>query len=124
MKTGGKVICVIADCLKDKPLKENVLYLSEGGFDEPFSAQRAISRNRVIHALTDRTFVAQSSLHTGGTWDGTSKNLRHRWSNVYCFADGSEASVQLQKMGAEGIAETQLENLENLPRQDQGFFED
>ena len=121
---GGKVICVVADSLEDKPCKENVLYLSEDGFDESFSAQRAISRNRVIHALSDRTFVAQSGLCSGGTWDGTSKNLRHGWSSVYCFADGSESSVQLQKMGADGITETQLENFENLPRQDQGFFED
>lgn len=116
LRAGGKVICVVADSLEDKPFTENVLYLSEDGFDEPFSAQRAISRNRVIHALSDRTFVAQSRLHTGGTWDGTSKNLRHQWSAVYCYADGSDACRQLEQMGAECITQSQLQNFETLPR--------
>lgn len=123
LQAGGKVICVVADCLADKPYNENVLYLSEDGFDEPFSSQRAISRNRVIHALTDRTFVAQSGLYTGGTWDGTSKNLRHRWSSVYIFCDGSQAAEALQQMGAEPITKSQLQNFQTIPLQERGFLE-
>jgi predicted Rossmann fold nucleotide-binding protein DprA/Smf involved in DNA uptake len=124
LQAGGKVMSVVADSLEEKTHKKNVLYLSEDGYDCAFSAQRAISRNRVIHALTERTFVAQSSLRTGGTWDGASKNLRHGWSAVYCFADGSEAMRLLQQMGAEGIDLAQLQNFETLPRPDPGFFED
>ena len=122
LRAGGKVICVVADSLEEKPLRENVLYISEDGFDCPFTAQRAISRNRVIHALADMTFVAQCGLQTGGTWDGTAKNLRFGWSSVYCFADGSPASMLLQEMGAEGILETELENFEALSRQTAGFL--
>ena len=123
LRAGGKVICVIADSLEEKTAKENVLYISEDGFDCPFTAQRAISRNRVIHALTDRTFVAQSGLYTGGTWDGTTKNLQHRWSRVYCFSGGSPASQELIQMGAEPTTETDLQNFEALSRGTAGFLD-
>lgn len=124
LEAGGRVICVIADSLENKALRENVLYLSEDGFDLPFTAQRAISRNRVIHALAEMTFVAQSNLHRGGTWDGTAKNLRHGWSCVYLFHDGSAAMTELQQMGAESITIAQLQNFETLPRPLPGFIED
>ena len=120
---GGKVICVVADSLEEKTPKENVLYLSEDGFDCAFTAQRAISRNRVIHALAERTFVAQAGLYTGGTWDGTAKNLRHEWSKVFCFADGSAAMEELVQMGAEPILDTELQNLEALSRGTAGFLD-
>lgn len=123
LQAGGKVICVIADSLEEKPARKNVLYLSEDEFDAPFSAQRAISRNRVIHALSKRTFVAQAALQEGGTWDGTTKNLRFGWSKVYCFADGSEATRQLQQMGAETITETELKNFDALSWGTAGFLD-
>jgi predicted Rossmann fold nucleotide-binding protein DprA/Smf involved in DNA uptake len=124
LQAGGKVICVVADSLEEKTPRENVLYLSEDGFDCPFSAQRAISRNRVIHTLTERTFVAQSALEMGGTWDGTMKNLRHGWSKVYCFADGSVATEELTQMGAETITENELENLRALSGWTGSFLEE
>jgi predicted Rossmann fold nucleotide-binding protein DprA/Smf involved in DNA uptake len=85
-------------------MRENVLYISEDGFEEAFSSQRALSRNRVIHTLGVKTFVAQSSLKMGGTWDGTVKNLRFGWSPVFCFDDGSEGIRMLEQMGAEVIS--------------------
>ena len=73
LAAGGKVICVVPDALWKQPTRENVLYLSEDGYDEAFSAQRALSRNRCIHGLGLMTFVAQVGLGKGGTWDGTMK---------------------------------------------------
>lgn len=116
LASGGRVISVVADALKNHKQRENVLYLSEDGFDHAFSAQRAISRNRCIHCLGQKTFVAQCGYQTGGTWDGTVKNLRFGWSPVYCFADGSPAARLLVQMGAEGIDDTQLSDLNKLPR--------
>ena len=124
LRAGGKVISVVADALTDHGMRKNVLYLSEDGFDCAFSAQRAISRNRLIHALAEMTFVAQSSLYRGGTWDGTSKNLRHGWSPVYLFCDGSAAMAELAQMGGELISQAQLLNFETLPRPLPGFLED
>ena len=116
LAAGGKVISVVADELWKQPLRENVLYLSEDDFEEGFSAQRALSRNRVIHALGIVTFVAQSSLHTGGTWDGTVKNLQNQWSDVYGFRDGSEAMAELSQMGLRMIGMADLEDFYDLPK--------
>lgn len=111
LRAGGRVIIVVADELCGHEGKENVLYLSEDGFDEAFSAQRAISRNRVIHSLAQATFVAQSAYQTGGTWDGTVKNLRFGWSRVCVNRDGSYAQKQLCDMGAAAVEINQLEDL-------------
>jgi predicted Rossmann fold nucleotide-binding protein DprA/Smf involved in DNA uptake len=122
LEAGGRVISVVADELSKQPLRENVLYVSEEDFDEPFSSQRALSRNRVIHALGRMVFVAQSDLGKGGTWDGTVKNLRFGWSPVACFRDGSEASSQLEQMGAYLIDKTDVQDFGTLPEQNLSFL--
>ena len=114
LEHGGKVICVVADSLAEKSLDKRILYISEDGFDCPFSAQRALSRNRIIHALSEKTFIAQSQLHMGGTWDGSVKNLQQGWSEVYCFDDGSPAADALAQMGATLIGHRQLGSLQAL----------
>ena len=122
LRAGGKVISVVADALTDHGMRKNVLYLSEDGFDCAFSAQRAISRNRVIHAISEKTFVAQCGYQRGGTWDGTVKNLRHGWSAVYCFRDGSPAQQLLVDMGASNVEMEQLVELSKLENLEQGFL--
>lgn len=114
LASGGKVICVVADILADHPARENVLYLSEEGFDLPFSAARALSRNRIIHSLSERTLVAQCTYGKGGTWDGTLRNLQKALSRVFCFADGSDAVRELCQRGAEGIGIEDLQNIDAL----------
>lgn len=120
---GGRVICVVADELAKQPERENVLYLSEEDFDAPFSAQRAISRNRCVHCLGEKTLVAQSGLGTGGTWDGTVKNLRFGWSDVFCFDDGSEAATRLEQMGACLVGREQLPDLAQWTVQNRTLFD-
>lgn len=119
---GGQVICVVADRLSDYREKENVLYLSEDSFDMPFSPQRALSRNRVIHALGKCTLVAQCGLK-GGTWDGTVKNLKHGISPVFCFADGSQPVQQLCALGATEIDLQALEDLSALQSNTPNFID-
>ena len=123
LKAGGQVISVVADELHKQPERDNILYVSEDGFCEAFSAQRALSRNRVIHALGLKTFVAQSSLRMGGTWDGTVKNLRNRWSDVYGFRDGSEAMTLLEQMGANLIGMNELESFYDLQKSEENLFD-
>lgn len=122
LEHGGAVISIVADRLDEKKQWENVLYLSEEGFDLPFSAQRALSRNRCIHALGRMVFVAQSRAQQGGTWDGTVKNLRFGWSPVACFRDDSEASRQLEEMGAYLIGKEDLKDFGTLPESDGNFL--
>lgn len=116
LKAGGRVISIVADELVKHSETEHVLYVSEDGFEEAFSAQRALSRNRCIHALGQMVFVAQAELKKGGTWQGTAANLRHNWSPVLCFRDGSEASCALEQMGAYLIGMEELYEF-NLPEQ-------
>lgn len=123
LKAGGKVISVVADSLAQKTLQSRVLYLSEDDFDEEFSAQRALSRNRIIHCLGEKTFVAQSDLEKGGTWDGTVRNLRHGWSPVFCFDDGSEAISQLSHMGGNLTYREELADIKALRNRYSSLFE-
>ena len=122
LAAGGQVISVVADKLESHSIRPNVLYLSEDGFDCDFSAQRAISRNRVIHALGGKTFVAQCGYQTGGTWDGSVKNLRFGWSAVYCFEDGSPAQSLLQEMGANAVTMEELSNISDLNNRNISLF--
>ena len=123
LEAGGQVISVVADELYKQPQHENVLYISEDGFGEAFSTVRALSRNRIIHALSVKTFVAQSAAEKGGTWSGTVKNLRSGWSDVYAFSDGSEAMGLLEQLGANLIGIKDLESFFDLQRADQNLFD-
>lgn len=119
LAAGGNVICFVADELGKQPLQEHILYLSEEDFDAPFTIQRALSRNRCIHALGETVFVAQSDLGSGGTWGGCTHNLRKGWSPMVCFRDGSEAVAALVDLGActiglEELAEFSIASVEDI----------
>lgn len=103
LRAGGSVIVFTAGRLCDLPLRKNVLYLSESGWRLPFSAPRAYSRNRLIHAMGEKTLVAQTGFGSGGTWNGTLENLRHGWSPVFVYDDQSEGSRALIARGAEPV---------------------
>lgn len=123
LKAGGRVISVVADVLAEKREAQRLLWLSEGGFDELFSAQRALSRNRVIHCLGAMTLVAQCHLAGGGTWDGTVRNLTHGWSRVCGFRDGSRGMAELEQMGARMVDMDELEDLCALAEPELNFWE-
>ena len=122
LAAGGQVISVVADDLTAHPERDRVLYLSEDGYGESFSAQRALSRNRIIHALGQITFVAQASQGKGGTWGGTVKNLRHGWSTVACFRDGSPASLELERQGAYLLGLEELQDFGWIPVPEPSLF--
>ena len=72
IENGGSVICIVADSLLDQKADTGILYISEDEYDAQFSAQRARSRNRLIHCFGEKTFVAQTDLGQGGHLDGYS----------------------------------------------------
>lgn len=114
LSAGGMVVSVIADDLRAHEASMRHLYLSEDDFDAPFRSSRALSRNRLIHALPRAVFVAQSSLHIGGTWSGTYRNLRKRYSDVFVFDDGSAAAAELCDLGAKPCTVDDLQDLNFL----------
>ena len=122
LAAGGNVISIVSDALSEHLPRKGVLYLSEDAFDEPFSAQRALSRNRCIHALGEKVLVAQCSYQHGGTWDGSEKNLRFSWSPLFCLRDGSPASTLLHQMGAQLISPEDLRDLAALQSAEDNFL--
>lgn len=122
LRAGGQVISVVADSLQKQPLRECMLYLSLGDFDQSFSAQRALQRNYVIHTLPALTLVAQCTMGKGGTWDGTLTNLSHGWTPVCMFSDGSDAAAELQDRGASLIGVEDLRDYSALADQGNRIF--
>ena len=123
LDAGGTAISVVATELDRCPADDRVLYLAEDSFDQPFAAQRALSRNRVIHSLGCKTLAAQSSLEKGGTWDGCIRNLRFGWSPVFCFDDGSEAIRRLEQKGATLVGMEDLSDFGALRPESGNIFE-
>lgn len=101
LAAGGRVIVFTAGRLCDCAPRQNVLYVSESGWNLPFSVPRAMSRNRLIHAMGEKTLVAQTGSFKGGTWSGTVDNLRHGWSPVFICDDKSAGARALIARGAE-----------------------
>jgi predicted Rossmann fold nucleotide-binding protein DprA/Smf involved in DNA uptake len=122
LEQAGCVISVVSDRLDKYPLQNRILYLSEEGYDLAFSPARALQRNRIIHSLGNKTFVAQCALGKGGTWSGTVKNLQAAWSPVFCFCDGSAASLELEQRGAMLVDLPALHKIEALSSVEQSFL--
>lgn len=125
LTAGGRVIAVVADelfrqCQGIRP--ENILYISEMGYDLPFTSARALSRNRVIHVLGEKVFAVEPRHKIGGTWAGTAENLRKGWSPVFVARSQAPGTLALRDLGATPIGQEALSNLDGLePAQMQLF---
>lgn len=114
LEAGGQVIRVLPDRLDAHPVsRQGLLLLCEDSYDLPFSAHRALSRNRIIHSLGAVTVIAQSGLR-GGTWDGTMRNLNGGWSRVCVPEDRSPAAQAFLAKGACLLRPGDLQNLASL----------
>ena len=111
---GGRALIFVADRLIDHVPEANTVYCSLDGCELPFSAARAHTRNRLIHAMGQLTFVAQAHLRRGGSWAGTAENLRLHLSPVYCHDDGSEAMQSLHMLGANLLPLEALQSVRSL----------
>lgn len=100
LTAGGDVICFVPDRLESYSSRPHVLYCCAEGYDLPFSNTRALRRNFFIHAMGEKTFVAQCPRTAGGTWQGSRENLKHGWSELYVLNDGSEGADALARLGA------------------------
>lgn len=103
LEAGGGCVIFPAGPLIQCPAHDRVLYLTADGYDIPFSAPRALYRNSLIHMQGDRVLAAQCSNGTGGTWQGCLENLKHGWSPLYVFDDGSPGMNALMEQGANAV---------------------
>ena len=119
LQSGGSAVVFVPDDLRRRASMAGprCLVCSEGGYDLPFSARRALARNACVHAMGEMTVIAQTGFGKGGTWKGAVENLRHAWSQLYVFADGSPGAAALAERGA--VPVTSLTTLSGLqPLQD------
>lgn len=102
LQNGGRTVVFVPDELRNriKTAGPDCLMLSAGGYDVPFSAARALSRNAWVHKLGESTLIAQTGYGKGGTWRGSVDNLRMGWSALYVNDDGSPGAKALADMGA------------------------
>jgi len=105
MEHGGSCAIFLPDELARRAPEPGTVYLSAYGYDQRFSTFRAHHRNILIHMMGEKTFAAQSSCGRGGTWQGCTENLRHRWSELYVCDDGSEAAAFYCQHGATALSE-------------------
>lgn len=106
LRAGGSIICFVADALQDvtSPRPDaRVLLCSEGCFRAAFTPARALSRNHLIHAMGEKSFVAQVRCGKGGSWAGSCENLRYGYSPLFVFDDGSAGAKALLQRGATGV---------------------
>ena len=133
MEQGGCAVLFLADSLEehltDRRYRQylrdkRLLLVSEQGADLPFSTPRAMSRNRLIHAMGQKVFVAQSDYGTGGTWNGTMENLKEGWSPVFvCSGEPEDPGTRgLLERGAEPVSLSQLGQLNKLGLQQISLF--
>lgn len=120
LEAGGSCVVFPADRLEDHIPCERVLYVSPDGYDIPFSPARALQRNRLIHMLADKTVAVQCSFEKGGTWQGCTDNLKHNWSELFVFRDGSAGANALLEQGAAGFR--QLQNMQDLENDQTALF--
>ena len=112
LQSGGSILVFPATELVYCPVRKHALYAAEGGFELGFSAQRALARNRLIHAMGEKTLVAQTGCGKGGTWSGSMDNLQHEYSPLFVCDDGSEGAQALCARGATPVRElTSLRDL-------------
>ena len=114
LQNGGRTVAFVPDDLRRRTALagRQCLLLSEGGYDLPFSTQRAMMRNGYIHMMGEKTLIAQTGFRRGGTWNGALENLRRGWSRVYVLDDGSAGATALIRQGAEPV--TVLQTLADL----------
>lgn len=126
LAAGGSVIVVPAMPASDilwmpgvkRALKEGrMLILCETPPDEPFSAQKALTRNHTIYALGDLAMVIASRKNIGGSWAGARASLKNGWSPVYVLDEegpdfaGNQALLSLGALRLQIDAGEQLEDL-------------
>ena len=114
LHAGGAVLAIVPDGLQyHAPENERIAFLCEWGWHLPMAGYRALERNRLIHAMGEKTFVAQSHL-SGGTWSGSEENLRRGWSPLFVHDDGSDGCAALISMGANAVKPEELRSLRAL----------
>lgn len=112
LDAGGRLVLVpaipVRELLRQKYLcnaleKGRMLLVCDTWPDEPFSAQKALTRNHTIYALGDAALVVASRNGRGGSWHGATDCLRGGYTPVFAVQGEDEdmaGNRALIEMGA------------------------
>lgn len=78
----------------------------------PFSVGNAMGRNRLIYTFADYAIVVSSSANSGGTWVGSTQNLKNEWVPLFVleYEDMPEGNALLIKNGAISLPMSAIED--------------
>ena len=108
---GGTVIGVLADSLIGRIQKSGMLealdseatcLISQQAPSSGFTPASAMSRNKLIYALSDVTVVIASDSGSGGTWSGATEAIKSENGRVVVWRGSGEGpgNSELQNLGA------------------------
>jgi predicted Rossmann fold nucleotide-binding protein DprA/Smf involved in DNA uptake len=98
LEANGSALGVLADSLAREAVSEkyrvpldrgHVTLVSSCSPEAPFSVGNAMSRNKLIYALSDAALVVSAEAQTGGTWHGAVENLKQKWTPLIVRRDDS-----------------------------------
>lgn len=107
----GNIIIILPHGL-NKEAVENIAGRQKGKYlllsaEEPnaeFQAYRALRRNTLIYALSQRAIVVEAGAGSGGTWRGAKDAIQNHWTDVLVWNEPDyEGNQRLCRMGAEPI---------------------
>ena len=108
VENGGKCVGVMGDSLAKKIrerearqyiFEERLLLLTPFHPNTPFQVGNAMSRNKIIYALSDYAVVVSSDFETGGTWAGATENLRKGYAPLFVRSDNNAPKGNLALLG-------------------------
>lgn len=107
--SGGTYISFICDSLttrikkkdiRDRIASGKVLYITMDSPNYPFTAARAMTRNKFIYSLSEGTFILNSDYNTGGTWAGAIENIKKSLSYMFVINNNSKGNRSLIEQGS------------------------
>lgn len=111
---GGTVVGVLADSMQARVRKGEVLQaLDEGTIclisqqipSAGFTPAAAMSRNKLVYALTETTVVIATDLESGGTWAGATEAMKKGYSRVAVWqgTGTGPGNIRLIELGAHSV---------------------
>jgi len=116
LDAGGRVVGVLADPLlpalappatRKRILQGALTLCTPFAPDAPYTAARAMARNKIVYALNERTVVAAVTKDADSTWAGATEALEHGYGEVAVWRGSGEGpdNAALEAFGAARITE-------------------
>lgn len=111
LEAGGCSIGFLADSLLKKStsgifrnfiIQNKLVLLTPFNPEAGFNAGNAMSRNKLIYALSDATIVMVSDTK-GGTWEGARENIKNNWSPTFVWPSAAKGNTEIVRLGGKWL---------------------